>query len=182
NVTRQVIHHLDNLLRRLCDVSGVGKSQVVLDLLFDRDRGTSLGGRGLSGETLRIDLDTADAEEFLHAVAYCRIQRGAEKRTGGFGVKPRLRLIKLSRLFRGRAKRQKTDDVRTGKRWLGPVSHTGPVDLAVEIQGDIIVAHSRGGLQIKNRRSGHRVDEGDIAALQTVLGALKVNLAFDHVR
>ncbi len=78
NATRDVVLHLDKLLRRAGDVGGVGERQIIFHLLLNGDCRTRLGGRGLGGKALRIDLDAADAKQFLHPVADGRVQCGAE--------------------------------------------------------------------------------------------------------
>jgi len=90
DIAGQVVLDLDNLLRSLGDVSGVGKGQVVLYLLLYGHRRTRLRGRRFSGQALGINLDAADAEQLLYPVTYGGIERCTEDRTGGLRVERRL--------------------------------------------------------------------------------------------
>jgi len=65
-----IVLALDNLLRTLRDIRAVGQSHVVGKLLLDRDLGTACGGVGFGRQTLRINLNAADAEQFLQPIAH----------------------------------------------------------------------------------------------------------------
>src|SRR5438552_12057389 len=69
NVPRKEVLPLNDLLRALRDIGAVGERDVVGELLLDGDLRTAGGGVGLGGQALRVDLDAADAKEFLHAAA-----------------------------------------------------------------------------------------------------------------
>ena len=86
HIPGHVVLDLDDLLRGLCDVGCIGKRQVVLDLLLDGHGRTGLRGRSLGRQPLRIDLDAANAKEFLYAVAHGGIERRAEDRAGGLRI------------------------------------------------------------------------------------------------
>src|SRR5580692_1512085 len=68
-IARYVVFHLNNLLRGLRNVGRVGHGEVVLNLLFDRDRRRGGGGRGLRVQALGINPDMANAEQTPRAVA-----------------------------------------------------------------------------------------------------------------
>src|SRR5579864_5527185 len=77
DVAAHVVLALNDLLRSLRDVLAESQGEVVGDLLFDRDLG-STGGVGFGTEALGIDFDFADAQQFLDAVADGRVERLGE--------------------------------------------------------------------------------------------------------
>ncbi len=75
------------------------------------------------------------------------------------------------RLFLGAAEREQGEDVGLGERRLGAVGGLEVGGGAVQADGDVVVLHAGGGVEVDDGVDADRVGEVDVAALQLVLGA-----------
>src|ERR1700674_256711 len=107
DIARDVIFRLNDLLRGLGNVRGVGQGEVVLNLLLDSDRRRARGGRSFRVQTLGINPDVANPKQASRAVTDGGVQRLGEYGAGGLLGKWRLsRLLQLGGLLLGLAKRE----------------------------------------------------------------------------
>src|ERR1700678_2013431 len=73
-VAIEIILALNNLLRALRDVGGIGYGYVVSKFLLDTDLRPVADGVGFAGKSLRVDLDVAGAEQALQPAADGSVQ------------------------------------------------------------------------------------------------------------
>src|SRR6266478_2088812 len=180
DVPANVVLALNDLLRGLGNVLAVSKGEQVGELLFDGHLGAA-GGVGLGVQPLRIDLDAADSEQPLDAVADGGVERFTENEVGsGLAEGGVARLRQLRRLLTSLTHGEKRDDVGFGQGRIGAVFHAERLaGIAVDADGDVVVAHAGGGLQVEHGLDADRALEHDFTALQTVLRAVEVDLAFE---
>src|SRR5579864_8333429 len=83
DIAIEIIFALNDLLRTLRDVCAVGQRKIVGELLLDGHLRAPRGRIGFRGQPLGIDLDPADPEQLLHAVAHGRVERLADDQVCG---------------------------------------------------------------------------------------------------
>src|SRR5215472_438504 len=185
NVASHVVLRLDDLLRSLRHGGAVGERESAGDLLLDGHLGAA-GKVGFCGaQSLGIDFDTADAEQFLHTIADGGIEGFSDD-----GVRSPLsdgglpRLLQLSRFFLSAPEREQGDDVGFRQRRLGTVSNVEAVGLAgiaSDRQRDVVVADTGGSLEVEDGSGSCGVGESNAAALQAELCTIEEDLAFQNI-
>src|SRR5580692_503025 len=183
DIAVNVVFALNDLLRTLRDIRAVGESYVIGELLFNGDLRTARRGVGFRGQALRIDLDAANAEEFLHAAADGGVDGLVDDQVRGFVAKHGLPglLLELFRFFAGAAKSEQRDDVRLGQRRFGAIVHVEAIRRAGDRYVEIVVANVRGRLQVDLRFDCNWVREGNVATLEAKLDAVEVCVPFEDV-
>jgi hypothetical protein len=168
-VAIDIVLALDDLLRTLRDIGGVGEGNVVGELLLDGDLRTAGGGIGFGSEALRIDFDIAGAEQALEAAAGSVIDGLVKDEIGGLIGKNALAglPLELRGFIAGAAESEQGDDVGFRQRRFGAVVD---VETVIGRAGDgdveIVIADVSGRLEIELGFDGHWIGEGDIAALE----------------
>ena len=94
---------------------------------------------------------------------------------------PRLRRSVRRALLFGPAEGQQSDDVLAGERRVGAIGSIQPLQGAVQADGDVVIADPGRGLDIEHRVNAYRVGEGNIAALQMILGSRQLDVALGNV-
>src|SRR5271157_3157302 len=84
--SRDVVLELDDLLVRNRDVGAIGQGKIARHLLLDRELRSANHG-GFTGESLRIDLDAAGAEQFLQPAVDGAVERLIDEQVGGVSSK-----------------------------------------------------------------------------------------------
>src|ERR1039458_6312952 len=183
NIAVDVILALNNLLRTLRNVGAVGESNVFGGLLLDGDLRAPRRGIRFGGQALRIDLDPADPEEFLHAAAHGRVDGLADDEIGGLIGKTSLArlLLQLLRLLAGATQSQQGDDVRLGQRRLRTIVHIQAIGCPRNGDVEIVVANVSGRLQVDLRLNRDGIGKRNIAALQAELDSVEGGVAFQNV-
>src|SRR6266852_1097214 len=181
NVAIEIVLPLNNLLRTLRNIGGVGERYVVGEALLDGDLGAAGSGISFGAQSLRIDFDVAGAKQTLEAVAVGVVQCLVEDKGAGLVGKHALAglLLELCRLFVRPAESEQGDDVRFRKWGFGTIVEVeAVVRRAGESDVQVIVADVRAGLKIELRLDGNGIGESDVSALKREAGTVEGGLAF----
>jgi len=112
-VAIEIVLALDDLLRTLRDVGGVGEGDIVGEFLFDGDLRGVADRIGFGDEALRINFDVAGSEQSLESAADRAVQRLAEDERRGLIGKSTLTglLLELRRFIAGAPQSEQGNDV-----------------------------------------------------------------------
>ena len=160
---------LDQLLARGVDVSGVSEGEVAAQLLLDDDAG---GGVAQGAQVVGVHFDAPGPKELLHAAADGGVQGAAEQGVGGGVGAGLFLLLRVQALLAlGAPQRQQGHHVGLGQRRIASIGDSWPFQRSVHAQGDVVILHAGGGVQVDGGLNADRVGEVDVSALQLVAGS-----------
>jgi hypothetical protein len=81
-VAIEIVLALDDLLRALRDIGGIGEGDVIGEFLLDGDLWAVTDGIGFGDESLGINLDIAGAEQPLEPAGHGTVQSLAQDKSG----------------------------------------------------------------------------------------------------